>query len=276
MALCKPDVNCLVATAEPSQAFDATIVEPAEQQPVIRTPRNRTVEALWGRLQRTAVVHVRGTPASGKSTLAALLHSHVKKVAPNLDILHITWPMEFPKKIWTQTPYPRLLSLLSDWDLGLIDWRQKRILIIIDEAQGSYAYTSLWNDLIKSIIPFEGPLVALFSSYGSPTEAPLGDQTPTPILFSDSQRISLRPTPVNPDIGLFFSREEFDDVVARVSRSHGEHGQAFLLSDDLKAYIFDLSSGYPAAVMSLLDGLAVSDVSIVLHICIGIRNANNC
>ncbi|KAK2792922.1 hypothetical protein FQN52_002600 [Onygenales sp. PD_12] len=249
------------APVEPSQAFDAAIVEPAEQQLAIRTPRNRTVEALWDRLQRDAVVHVRGTPASGKSTLARLLRFHVQKVAPNLSILPITWPMasKFPTGFWDQTPYHQLLNLLSNRSLEIDDWKERRILIIIDEAQGSYPYTSLWNDFIKSITPHEGPLVALFSSYGSPTEAPLGDETPTPILFSVRQRISLRPTPANPEIGLFFSHEEFDDVVARVSRGHGEHGQAFLLSDDLKAYIYDLSSGHPAAVRSLLDGLAVSD-----------------
>ncbi|KAK2784931.1 hypothetical protein FQN53_008117 [Emmonsiellopsis sp. PD_33] len=247
------------AAAEPSRAFDSTIVEPPQQLPVTTTPRKRTVEALWGRLQRETVIHVRGTPASGKSTLAFLLKLHVEEVAPNLHILAIAWPMEFPAGFFRQTPYHRLLNFLSNRDLELDDWKRKRILIIIDEAQGSYAYTSLWNDFIKSLTRLDGPLVALFSSYGSPTEAPLGDQTPTPILFSDSQRISLRPTPVNPEIGLFFSLEEFDDVVARVSQGYGQFGQAFILSDDLKKYIYDISSGHPAAVRSLLDGVAFSD-----------------
>lgn len=39
---------------------------------------------------------------------------------------------------------------------------------IIDEAQASYQFTSLWNDLIKLIEPGYGIFIVLFSSYESP------------------------------------------------------------------------------------------------------------
>ena len=118
------------------------------------------------------------------------------------------------------------------------DWTNRRLLLIIDEAQGSYSYTPLWNDLIKGLSPDAGPLVALFS-YGSPSSKPLEQFTPTPILFTHAQRVSIKPSPPeNPDIGLFLSRSEFDDVVKRVSASHSEHGQSFRLSGEVTYYIW--------------------------------------
>ena len=42
-----------------------------------------------------------------------------------------------------------------------------RVLLIIDEAQGSYEHPSLWNDLTKGISTNSGPSVVIFSSYGS-------------------------------------------------------------------------------------------------------------
>lgn len=243
-----------------SHASPATNIEPVAVNFRERSPRKTTVEALWKRLQECAVVHIRGTPASGKSTLARLLHLHVRRVAPDMEILSITWPLQLPEGFGTYTPYYQLLNLITRRDLALDDWLEKRIVIIIDEAQLSYPFTNFWNDLIKNLTPGHGPCVALFCSYGSATSWAQDSQTHTPVLFTARQRISLRRTPANPEIGLLFSPEEFHDVINRVCNAHGEHGQLFLLSDDLKDYIFQLTSGHPAAVRSLLDGLASSDV----------------
>jgi ABC-type antimicrobial peptide transport system ATPase subunit len=42
-------------------------------------PREATVAALWNQLQKSQVIHVRGTPTSGKSTLAQLLKEYVTR-----------------------------------------------------------------------------------------------------------------------------------------------------------------------------------------------------
>jgi energy-coupling factor transporter ATP-binding protein EcfA2 len=42
------------------------------------SPRHETVEKLATLLDEKAVVHVRGTPATGKSTLAKLLTTYLK------------------------------------------------------------------------------------------------------------------------------------------------------------------------------------------------------
>lgn len=98
-------------------------------------------------------------------------------------------------------------------------------VILVDEAQRTYNDTSLWNTIFKerltpNVYKFK---LCLFCSYGSPASGP--DQTFfTPVKFSVQQRISL--TPQNqegsPPIGLFYGREEFEDVVSRLLASHYE------------------------------------------------------
>ena len=53
----------------------------------------------------------------------------------------------------------------------------RNMLLIIDEAQLSYQYDTLWTDFIKPISSDgdEDRRVILFSSYGSPAETPLLD-----------------------------------------------------------------------------------------------------
>src|SRR5204863_1753187 len=117
------------------------------------------------------------------------------------------------------TPYHRLLNRILGRPVDIPDdWCKMRVLLIIDEAQGSYEYVSLWNDLIKGISTDSGPLVALFSSYGSPSRKPLETPTPTPIFFNHAQRVSIRHSSQSPDLALFFTRAEFDDVVERVCK----------------------------------------------------------
>ncbi|WEW55222.1 hypothetical protein PRK78_000651 [Emydomyces testavorans] len=223
-----------------------------------RTGREVTVQALWKRLQEFSVVHVRGTPASGKSTLARLLQLHVQNTS-NIRVISFTWPMNFPAPLSVRSPYYYLLNHVLGRPLDTDDWLEQRVLLIIDEAQGSYPYTSLWNDLIKILSSDYCIRVALFSSYGSPSSRPLEAQTPTPVIFDPKQRVSLWRTPANPDIGLFFSQQEYDDVVKRVARHHGEHGPLFRLSRDLQDYIWEITSGHASAVRVFLDCLASSD-----------------
>lgn len=225
----------------------------------LTTDRDFTVQALWNRLQEFAVVHIRGTPASGKSTLAYLLQKYVERTSDTL-VFSFSWSLHFPNGLGTHSPYFSLLNSISNRPLHLNDWFDQRKVIIIDEAQGSYQYMSLWNDLIKFLAPDKGVYVALFTPYGSPSGHPVGNLTPTPVMFSPTQRVSIWRSRANSEIGLCFSRQEFDDVIRRVSRYHGQHGQQLLLSRELTDYIWHITVGHASAVQSLLDGLACSDV----------------
>jgi hypothetical protein len=91
----------------------------------------------------------------------------------------------------------------------------------------------------------------------------LGDaRTPTPIYFRPDQRVSIRRSSQNPNLVLLFSQTEFSDVVEQVCNFHSRHGQSFLLSPELIAYVWKIINGHPAGVRAVLDELAFSEVSI--------------
>ncbi len=155
------------------------------------------------------MIHIRGTPASGKSTLSLLLHHHVRNIRP--DIL-LYW------EIWN-----------SDHKIDWTDWRyRENVLLIIDEAQGSYNDKEFWAFLVKQVADTgTGPMIALFGSYGSPTQGP-GPQL-TPMYFAPAQRMSIRPlqTSNNMQLAIYFTREEFENIIILMSNQSGLQGQPF-------------------------------------------------
>ena len=251
------DISIASSIAIDGYVLDATDA-PQAPDPLM-SQRKITVVALWERLRQVRVIHVRGTPASGKSTLARLLGEFVRATEPGIPVHLFTWPCAFPDGLTTLSPYYHMLNSIIGRPKMLDDWfKMQDTLLIIDEAQESYKYLNLWNDFLKRL-PSRGPMVALFSSYGSPCWKPLEDLTP--ITFHPNQRVSIRRSPQNPDLALFFTRAEFDDVVDRFCKYHGELGQAFILAQDLKNYIWEFTSGHPAGVRTILDGLRTSEVS---------------
>ena len=76
------------------------------------TPRENTVAALWEQLQQVRVIHVRGTPTSGKSTLADLLEAYVKRKRPDFDVHLFDWPDDI--KGFEQNSYYHLLNNILD------------------------------------------------------------------------------------------------------------------------------------------------------------------
>jgi hypothetical protein len=92
------------------------------------------------------VIHVRGTPTSGKSMLARLLHGHIYTVRPDMEF---NWPPvisgEFQHKIFhhllndiTRKP----VTIEDDW-LG-----KQNTVLIVDDA---YEYLNLWDEFIKPL-----------------------------------------------------------------------------------------------------------------------------
>jgi len=218
------------------------------------------VAALWEQIQEVRVVHVRGTPSSGKSTLAGLLHMHVEK--RGTKVIHFRWPGDLNAKAKTSSFSFALNEIIQEAGMTDQTWLSlENTLIIIDEAQVSYAYEDLWNGFIKPLATSGdkfGPYVVLFTSYGSPMGRVV---VPTPYQLTCHQRMSIRPNPPNTiNIGIFFSEEEFEDAVERFIRDSGQNGQYFRPSLDLKNYIWKLTSGHPAAVRAILMALSTSQV----------------
>ena len=232
--------------------------------------REDTISALWEQLQQVGVIHARGTPTSGKSTMAALLDKYIQERHKNMEVYRFSWPPELPKS-YEMLPYHSILNaLLGLPDTGLDIWEYKKnALLIIDEAQQSYKCASLWNDFIKicaqSETPRWRPYIILFSSYGSPSAKPAQDNplaTSAPTQLSTKQRVSIKPFPgkTNPNVSLYFTRAEFDDVVERHCKFRGQQGQKFLLSLEVLEYLWLFTSGHPGAVSALLTVLANAKV----------------
>jgi len=65
--------------------------------------------------------------------------------------------------------------------------------------------------------------------------------------------------PGSPSIGLFYSKEEFKDVVSQLIRFLSKKKQQFSFDEDALDYIFVLSGGHPGAVESL--------VNVIFQVC---------
>lgn len=84
---------------------------------------------------------------------------------------------------------------------------------------------------------------------------------PTPVQFTSYQQISTRPlTSNNPQVELYLTRAEFDDVASRFCNQNAKHGEHFLPSAEALQYIWEFSNGQPGGVRALLDILVHSPV----------------
>ena len=203
----------------------------------------------------------------------------MKRTGPAIQIYHFSWPdpATFPENLGHASSYNQLIN----YGLGLKttpfdDWlHTRKTLLIIDEAQVSYGFHSFWNDFLKTLASGDttGPLVILFSSYGLPTETPvLSPPSSAPIHFSTQQRVSVRPLfENNNQISLYFTRPEFDDVVARVCQHQNQDPCRFRPSDELVDYLWAFSNGHPGGIRALLDALIESeDGALILRPFLGL------
>ncbi|KKA22651.1 hypothetical protein T310_3333 [Rasamsonia emersonii CBS 393.64] len=210
-------------------------------------PRDRTVRTLAPLLDEHRVMHVRGTPASGKTVLSNLL----------CDFLAQTEKVILIAK-WDNKRSAAQFLAEQCHDYGYTEVRQSDILksdfiFILDEAQQTYVDPDLWYNLIKSQSQgLAGPRFCLFSSYGSPTTgAPDYPEATTPPILHFSQRVSLTISghPAAPDICLFYDLPEYQDFLGRFyKRSDIE----FTLNTEVQNYIFSLTNGHPGMIDSIL------------------------
>jgi hypothetical protein len=238
-------------------------------------PREDTVATLWDQLKEHRVIHVRGTPTSGKSTLAQLLQDYVTRISPSTQVYAFSCQRlkTLQRGGINGSLYYQLLNFHTGRPIDARDWLYMTdMLLIIDEAQISYQYENLWTQFIKRIASDgdEGRRVILFSSYGSPANVPLkhGGVGSPPMELSADQRVSIRPLHHNNQkISLYFTRPEFNDVVARVCNRSGENGQPFRPSPELLEYVWEFSNGHPGGTRVVLDALINSKVSICSFRC---------
>ncbi|OGM44053.1 hypothetical protein ABOM_007799 [Aspergillus bombycis] len=182
-----------------------------------RCLRRDTVSKLAAAVDDKDVIHVRGTPASGKTVLSELLRDYYHEQKRKVFLLKTWKPLDSCEG---GDPWTQFASLLQERyrTSSATDFFDKGTVIIVDEAQGSYQDISFWNTIIKERRDGRGAMIkiCLFCSYGSPRTGVDADHVYyTPATFGPAQRITLTPQPekYSPKLGLFYTPDEFHEAV---------------------------------------------------------------
>ena len=194
------------------------------------------------------ILQVRGTPASGKSTLANLLGKHIGDREPLVHVIWISgWKFGDVEASGGWYPY---LKKRKFWEEG------KDTVFIFDEAQVSYTDGALWNDLFKSIRQYRDRRAIVFASYGSPSS--IINIGGTLIFVADEARVTLLPIDNGdnlPAVGLFFTRTEFDELVSTQYSSPEYHFHPSFLNA-----VFGITEGHAGAICDVLEIILGYDV----------------
>lgn len=156
-------------------------------------PRTKLVDELIARLQRYHIIRVRGTPASGKTTLMRLVANKLFETHGKTTPIHVLTGWKYDE-------------LRSNWESYLEKvtgvhgrkWLVYSIYLLIGEAQTTYSDSTLWSSFFKNIEPWlGGPRVILFSTYGTPGNTAfepidVPEYRAVPMRFGPKQEISLR------------------------------------------------------------------------------------
>ncbi|KAJ5893262.1 hypothetical protein N7495_004953 [Penicillium taxi] len=222
----------------------------------LRSPREHTVIELARILDAQTFIHVRGTPASGKTTLARLLEAFYRK--KNVPVIAFySWSLtagQSYKQVLMQEARERGYTQFDRQFL-----QDGSYVLIIDEGQLTYQDEAFWIEMIKMQSRRHwGPRICMFTCYGSPTEgsesiniagSPLAHLGP-------EQRVSITVSHIeySPSIALFYDATEFFDVVVRFCvQSH--RIPELRLDSTAQRYIFELTHGHPGAVDAMLQML---------------------
>lgn len=183
---------------------------------------------------------VRGTPGTGKTSLAELLAYHITQQEPTTHVIWMQgWPQDYIKARGRWRDYFKI-------DKGWVENQQT--VFVFDEAQLSYVDGDLWNNFFKSIHLYSNCRAIAFTSYGSPTTPIMIEGTP--IVISDERRVTLRAIQHKdglPSAGLFFSRVEFDNLVSTMYPS-----QKYLFDKSFFNELFHLTDGHVGAIADFI------------------------
>jgi hypothetical protein len=250
------------------------MIKPYNLPPFVN-PRTKLVDEIIARVQRYHIIRVRGTPASGKTTVMQLVANKLLEKCGQTTHIH------------TLTGWDEKEVSGTDWNAYLErktgvygkDWPTHPAYLLLDEAQQSYWDGELWAAFFKSIEPVLGfsPFVILFSSYGSPGSGYAGFDgemhIKTPMVFAAEQQISLRPDENIEDyhpasllswkpVGLLLDEDEAIDVVTRYASTTIQPSPS--LSADLKKGFSLICGGHVGLLTSLVRVLQDVPVSIPL------------
>lgn len=190
-------------------------------------------------LKEHKYVQVRGTPASGKTTVAKLLHAHIHDNEPDIVIARLA--------AWKPND-----QLPDGWRRWLADsWNaQEGSFLIVDEAQSSYWDYSFWTD-IKAISPHNPFHLITFASYGSSGG---NDSVMTPHTPHQEQVVGLHAIDQEDGrtVGLLLTRAEFHDFIEKRFAGHS-------FSPEFLESIHELTAGHVGACEDVLQVIQAHD-----------------
>jgi hypothetical protein len=178
------------------------------------------------------MIQVRGTPASGKSVLAMLLHEYMLIREPDTRVVRVP--------IWKEESEMEKRGGWRNW-LSAKWTDEDDSVLIVDEAQASYWDRDFWLDTIKQMKRTTPYRIITFASYGSTGSNPA---LATPFFAQPSQIVGLQS--IDGKIQLLLSKEEFLDFV----------NTAFLsprFDSALLDSFYDLMNGHVGACYDVLN-----------------------
>ncbi|KAI9044451.1 ATP-binding protein [Aspergillus affinis] len=211
------------------------------------SPRSDTVRKLAALLDKNRVVHVRGPPSSGKTTLAHLLELYYTEKGQSVKV--ITGWNQGADRVTQQHQDQQ-----EETNRFYIENRlHTKTVFIIDEAQESFADHSLWLGPIKGQSGASGGArICIFSSYGSPTGGLPGYPDAQASLYLEpSQRVSIteQSDPESSGICLFYTEEECEDAVNRLC---SRPDMALDMDPSAREYLYSMTKGHPGAVEAIV------------------------
>lgn len=198
------------------------------------------------------VIHIRGTPASGKTTLAGFLREHL--VQNGETVVYI----EMWRAAWTYKE--NLQTAARERGLNICDdaLSDANVIWIIDEGQASYADDTFWTHFVKKQHGRKsGAKLVFFTSYGSPTAGPSDWTVGSPLAYlGPPQRVSITVSwaPGSSNISLFLNRVELSDMVTRLC---GDIRLPFKVTPDALQYLWEVTRGHPGAIYSIISVAAL-------------------
>ncbi|KAF2395513.1 hypothetical protein EJ06DRAFT_534926 [Trichodelitschia bisporula] len=167
-------------------------------------PRTTLLETVVALLERTGVVQLRGTPASGKTSVMDLLYHYLRLQGNQVHLLS-----RYPKGA-TKPWFDQLKELMPDAHTDVLC---TPAYILFDEGQTSYADAAFWNEAIKGVLENfkKRPQSIKFvfaCCYGSSADLGNDECALTPFTLPENCIVGLRPSAFV-SVGMFFSQEEF-------------------------------------------------------------------
>lgn len=198
--------------------------------------RSNLVQTLLHAALSLRAIFIRAPPASGKTSLAQLLHMHL--LDTNLDVLPVLLNcIKFDK----DQSFEDQFSTQSGLPMGLLDICKATdnvVVVIIDESQLLYSRirTEIWDWLKELKVPDNLRLV-FFAAYG---EKVRGMEISTPFEFAADAIFGLH--------DLYLVQEEYNELVSQLCPTLGDYMEA-------NAHIFSSTAGHVGLVTTIFNAL---------------------